>query len=182
VTDKTLPPLLYRWSGVTFVPLPRFQERIARHYKPGQVVQLEEVFDRSRASHNQFFAIVDTVWSNLPHGIAEHYPTPGMFRKWVLINCGWCVKRQFPASSKAEARRIAIFLKSKADLSDADDDFVVVDIKDRVVTEYKARSMKMARMQRAEFQKAKTDALDYMADLIGVDRDTMVDPKNRNAA
>jgi len=155
--------LAYRWSGDSFEVLPRHQKQADKEFVIGDVYTLEEVKGRSMKSHSHFFASVNEGWLNLPEHVAERFPTAEFLRKYCLIKAGFHDQRSIVAASKAEAQRIAAFIKPI-------DEFAIVVVSECTVTIYTAKSQSKKAMGADEFGKSKTAVLDLIDDMLGVDR------------
>jgi len=152
-------PLQFRWDGESLIPLrPRQADRA---YTVGQVYTLEEIKPRSLVTHRHYFATLHELWQNLPEEQADRFPSEEHFRKHCLIMTGYRDERSLVASSKAEAQRIAAFIKPADDTS-------IVTIRDAVVRVWTAKSQSVKAMGAKEFQQSKQDVLDYAATLVGV--------------
>lgn len=158
--------LPFRWTGEAMEPLRGFQRRADTAFVVGQVYRLDVVEDRSAASHRHFFAAVNEAWSNLPEHLVERFPSPEHLRKWALCKAGFADSRQIVASSKAEAIRLAAFIRPM-------DEFAVVTVSDAVVTVWTARSQSARAMSKAEFQASKDGVLRVVSELIGVEPDAL---------
>jgi hypothetical protein len=154
-------PIIYRWSGEAMEPLPRFAKLCDATFVVGEVYRLVEHHERSSVSHRHYFACVHSAWENLPEQWADRLPTSEHLRKYALIRTGYRDERSIVAASKAEAQRIAAFVKPL-------DDFAVVLVSEAQVTVYTAKSQSVKAMGRTEFQASKVAVLDFCADLIGV--------------
>lgn len=159
-----LPPM--RWTGEALEPLPAFRKRADEALVVGEVYRLEEVQDRSAASHRHYFAAVNNAWANLPENLADRFPSSEHLRKFALCKSGFRDERTFVASSKAEALRLAAFIRPI-------DDYAIVAVSDRTVTQYTAWSQSQAAMGKAEFQRSKDAVLDVLAEMIGTDPATL---------
>lgn len=155
-------PLPYRWDGEAMVPLRGFQKRADDAFIVGQVYRLEPVEERSAASHRHYFAAVNEAWSSLPEHLADRFPTPEHLRKFALVKAGHADSRQIVASSKAEAQRLAAFVRPM-------DEYAVVTVTDAVVTVWTARSQSQKAMGKALFQQSKDDVLRIVSEMIGVE-------------
>jgi len=71
----TPPPIVCEWNGESFVPLKRFGPLCDRHYVVGETYPLVVQEQRSRASHNHYFAALHEAWANLPEVLAERFAT-----------------------------------------------------------------------------------------------------------
>src|SRR5258707_712660 len=112
-------PLWFCWSGEAMIPLsPKAADRV---YTVGQRYHLEHREDRSSASHAQYFAAINEVWQNLRGDAAARFSSADHLRKWALIQTGYRDERSFICASKAEAQRLAAFLRPI-------DDFAVVSV------------------------------------------------------
>lgn len=159
-------PLIYTWQGDCFTPLKRFQRACDEQFTIGEVYTLEEVKSRSQVSHNHYFASLHDGWLNLPEHLTERFPTQEHLRKWCLVKAGYHDQRSIVASSKAEAQRIAAFIKPL-------DEFAVVIVSECTVTIYTAKSQSKKAMGAADFQKSKSAVLDLIANMIGTDAGTL---------
>lgn len=161
------PPITFRWDGEVMVPLQRFAKTVDREFVIGEIYTLAEVRERSAASHRQYFALVREAWLNLPEDQAERFINDNQLRKHALIKAGFRTERSFPCSSKAEAIRLAAFLRPPGE------DYALIIVRDNVVTEYRAKSQDLTSMDRAEFQASKDAVLGFLADTLGVSPATL---------
>ncbi|ASP85042.1 MULTISPECIES: hypothetical protein [Sinorhizobium] len=161
-------PVLLQWNGEAFEPANRHWARECdKRFVVGEFYTLAEHNDRSKASHNHYFAAVAEAWQNLPEIYAgmSFAESSEHLRAYALIKKGYCDTHTIVCSSKAEAKRLAAFIRPI-------DAFSVVDVKEATVTRYVAKSQSMKAMDKQEFQESKTAVLDYLDDLIGVERGT----------
>lgn len=154
----TPPPLAYRWTGVAMLPLN--QRASGLMFTVGRIYRLENIEDRSRATHNHFFACVADAFGNLPESLAERFQSPDALRKYALIRCGFRDERSIVCASKAEAQRVAAFVRPM-------DDFAVVSVAEAAVVVWTAKSQSMRAMGKRDFAASKTAVLDYLASMIG---------------
>ena len=117
---------------------------------------------RSKVSHDHFFASVEEAFKNLPEDLKDDFASAEHLRKWALIKAGFRDERSIAASSKADALRIAAFIKPM-------DEFAVVVVREAMVTQYVAKSQSLRAMGKAEFQRSKDAVFDVLAQLIGTD-------------
>lgn len=157
-------PLPFRWTGEAMAPMRR--KAADATFVVGQIYRLEAVEERSAASHNHYFAAIAEGWRNLPEIEMERFPSPDFLRKWCLIKAGYRDERTLVCSSKAEAQRIAAFVKPM-------DEFAVVTVSESVVRVWTAKSQSMRAMGKADFQKSKDDVLSLIAAMIGVSPDQL---------
>jgi hypothetical protein len=152
----------YHWTGDNWRPLARFAKTAREQFAVGEEAVLERIEARSSASHNHYFKMVQTIWESLPETLVNTYPTADHLRAAALIRTGYCDERSIVCASKAEALRLAAFIRPM-------DTYAIVVPSQAVVTVYTAKSQAMKAMGAKIFQESKTAVLDWMADLIGVD-------------
>lgn len=155
-------PLLFAWEGDAFRPIPRHAKECDRRFVIGETYMLDEVQERSTKSHAQYFAAVSTAWQNLPDELAEKWPTSEHLRKHALIRCGFFDKTSLHASSRAEALRLAAYVR-------AIDDYAIITVSGSLVERYTAKSQSYRTMPKGEFQDSKQKVLDWISGLIGTD-------------
>ena len=155
--------MAFVWNGEAMIPMrPRAADK---EYVIGRRYWLEEASERSWISHRQEFAWIAEAWSNLPHAVAETFPTPEHLRKAALIATGWRREMIIDAGNATAALRVAAYARGE-------DEFAHVVTRGPTVIVRKARSQRMHghdRMDKAEFQKSKDDILGWISNLIGVE-------------
>lgn len=153
-------PIMFEWDGEAMVPRPGFQKRCDERFVVGEHYRLEVIEERSAQSHNHYFAVVKEAWDNLPERQAERFPSPDHLRKYALIKAGYYDERSIVCASKAEATRVAAFIRPM-------DDYAIVDAREAVVLVLTAKSQRQRAMGKEEFQKSKEAVIALLADLIG---------------
>jgi redox-sensitive bicupin YhaK (pirin superfamily) len=167
VTDQA-PPIVWQYDGDNLVPASGYWRRTAEKYLTvGERYRMVEEADRSTASHNHEFAWLKEAWLSLPDDKLEQFPSPEHLRKYALIKKGHCTMKQYPCASEAEAERLRAALKDEAD------EYALIMRRRAVVTVYKAASQSKRAMGPAQFQQSKSDIIDYVAELLGVDPETL---------
>ena len=159
MTDAT-PPLAFQWDGDSMVPLNA--KRADAFYTVGERYIMAPVSQRSDATHKHEFAWLREAWMSLPDDLAERFPTAEHLRKWALIRAGYSDSHTITCASKAEAIRIAAFIRPI-------DEFAVVTTNGPTVTRYTAKSQSRRAMGAKEFQDSKTKIMEVIARLIGVE-------------
>lgn len=167
-------PLPCRWDGESFVPVGRFARIADEQFVIGETYRLVEEHERTARSHRHYFAAVNDAWASLPEGMGDRFPTADHLRKFALIRTGFCDERTFVAGSRAEAVRLAAFLRPV-------DDFAVVEVEGSTVIVRTAKTQNMRAMDKAAFTASKNAVLDYLADLIGVTPDRLAASAGRAA-
>lgn len=159
-----IPVVAFRWDGEAMRPLsPRLADK---EYVVGQVYRLEHREERSSASHAHYFACINEAWQSLPEWLARRFPTPEHLRKYALIRAGYRDERSIVCSSKAEAQRLASFIRPM-------DDFAAVSTNGPVVVVWTAKSQSTKAMGRKEFQASKDAVLGVLAEMIGTTADSL---------
>lgn len=154
-------PLTTRWTGEALQPIGRSAKEADAYFVIGQTYRIVEHQERSQASHNHFFAAVHEAWSNLSDEQFERWPSAEHLRKWALVKAGYFDERSIVCASKAEAARVAAFVKPM-------DEFAIVTVSLAVVRVFTAKSQSTKAMGRKDFNESKQKVLDVIAGLIGV--------------
>lgn len=157
-------PIQCIWDGRAFTPVSDYWiRRAAKDYGEGEVIRMVELPDRSSASHNHFFASVESAWSSLPPLMAERFPSAEHLRKYALIKAGYCYSDSITCPSHADAMRVMAFAKAR-------DEFSLVTVNKNVVTRYTAKSQNFRAMGKIEFQASKDGVLQVIADMLEVSK------------
>jgi hypothetical protein len=148
-------PIIMIWNGEQMEPHPRFSRLAEQSFTSGHAYRMVVEEERSRASHNQYFAAVHEAWMNLPERLQIGFPTETHLRKYALIEAGFCtVKRVLKGA------RVTI------------DRYAVIDTDDHGgVTVYEALSQKTrgpGAMSATDFKKSKQLVLEIVANMVGV--------------
>lgn len=158
--SNDIPPLAFHWDGECMTPkLPRLADR---HFVIGEQYTLVPHEERSANSHRHYFASLRECWLNLPENLAERFQDADALRKYCLIKAGFADQRSLVCASKAEAERVAAFIRSR-------DGFSIVTVSGATVVEFTARSQSARAMGKEEFQRSKTAVLETASAMIGVD-------------
>jgi hypothetical protein len=156
-----LVPIVCTWTGEAWEPLQHFRTRCAEALEVGGRYRLEVRQERSQASHSHYFAAVNEAWVNLPDNQAERFPSSEHLRKYALIRAGYRDERSISCSTKAEAQRVAAFVKPV-------DDHAIVLVREQLVVIYTAKSQSAGAMNKREFEESKAAVLQILAGMIGV--------------
>jgi hypothetical protein len=168
-------PLAFAWDGDAMRPLPGYAEIAAARFSVGEVVTLAPVEARSSPSHRHYFACVREAWVNLPAEHAARFASEAHLRKYALIKAGYRDERQVVCASRAEARRIAAFIRPI-------DDYAVVVVEGRVIIQLTAKSQSSPAMGKSQFQASKDAVLAILAEMIGVEPASLIAAGQRRAA
>jgi hypothetical protein len=156
----TAPPEPFQWDGEAMRPLR--PKRADAFYAVGERYIMAPVAQRSDATHKHEFAWLREAWMNLPENLAERFPTSEHLRKWALIRAGYSDSHTITCASKAEALRVAAFIRPI-------DEFAVVITNGATVTRYTAKSQSRRAMGAKDFQDSKSKIMDIVAGMIGVE-------------
>lgn len=154
-------PILYTWNGEAMVPLARFHNRVNADFTVGEVYRMTAAEERSLVSHRHYFAQLHEIWMNLPDELAAQFPSSEHLRKHCLCMTGFRNERKLVASSVAEARKIAAWIRPR-------DEYAIVSTAENVVVEWTAQSQSTKAMGKARFQESKTKVLDFASEMIGL--------------
>ena len=155
-----IPPMPFQWNGEAMVALNG--KRADEHFTIGERYVLAEHQDRSLRSHNHYFASVAEAWKNLPEHLAAQFPTAEHLRKYALIKAGYYDSHSIVCASRAEALRVAAFIRPM-------DEFAIVTVTEAQVTRYTAQSQSKRAMGKKVFQESKDDVLGITSDMVGVE-------------
>jgi hypothetical protein len=154
--------------------MPRRPQQAKKAYEVGETYVLVPHEERSGVSHRHYFASVNDAWQNLPEDLAENFPTSEHLRKWALCKAGYADERSIVCTSKAEAQRVAAFVRPM-------DTYSVVLVSNATIKVYTAQSQSTKAMGAKVFQDSKTKVLAILSDLIGVAPQTLENEAGRAA-
>lgn len=156
--------IIYTCGPSGMVPLDRFREAYRAEFTAGELYRLEGITERSWKSHAHYFACIHDYWLNLPEDIAHEFPSSEHLRKYALIKTGWYNAAYFPMAGVDAAKHFSVYHR-KIDV------FSIVTVDGPNVTIFTAKSQKTRgpeRMDKEDFQKSKTDVLEFLDGMIGV--------------
>ncbi len=154
-------PILVEWDGEAFQPAGSLHKKRANEqYVVGERYTMDVLEQRSAESHRHYFAAIHEAWQNMPERLGEKFASSEHLRKFALIKAGFRDERSITCSSKAEANRLAVFIRPL-------DDFAVVTVVGATVTMYTAKSQSMRAMGKVDFAASKDAVLDVIARMIG---------------
>lgn len=159
-------PMEFMWDAGAEVMVPRRKAMASRVYVDQEWYRLAPHEERSTNSHNFFFAALHEAYQNLPEAVSDRFVNSDHFRKDCLIEAGFYDERSFVCTSKAEAARLAAFLKPI-------NEYARIVVHGVVVIERTAKSQSYKAMGREEFGRSKTAVLEIAAALIGATVETL---------
>jgi hypothetical protein len=133
-----------------------------RHqFGTGEVLVIDPETERDMNSHRHYFAQLKEAWNNLPEALMAKYPTEDIFRKKLLIECGYFHLSETVCDTARDAATVAAFMAPL-------DPSATIVVRGRVIKSYVAQSQSVAAMGKEDFQKSKWAVLDLAASLIKV--------------
>lgn len=154
-------PIWFAWDGDNLVPAnPTWKRKADERLVVGQRYAFDPQEPRSIASHRQYFASINEAWANLPDDAAQRLPSAEHLRKFCLIKTGYRDERSIVCASKAEASRVAAFIRPM-------DDFAVVLVDGATVAVFTAKSQSQRAMGKVAFERSKQDVLGYLDQMLG---------------
>lgn len=154
-------PILVQWDGSAFIPAKRHYKALDAELVVGEQYVIEPQKAVSEKARRFFHAQLSDLWRTLPEEVAERWPTVESFRKAGLIACGFCHKTEAVCATNQQAQALAA---SYARL----DDYVVVEIRDRVIAVWTARSQRKNAMDGETRKAANKAVLEWAAAQVGV--------------
>lgn len=156
-------PVKMIWDGETFRPASAFWAKVAdEQFVVGAAHMVEEQAERSDNTHRHYFGAINEAWKSLPDELAPEFPTPEHLRKKALIKAGFHDQQSFVAGSKAEALRLAAFLRPI-------DEFSIVSVEGCAVVRLTAKSQSYRAMGKEQFQRSKEAVLEILSEMLGVE-------------
>lgn len=155
-------PIAVRWDGESFVPISqRFARQADRDFVVGEVYTFVVEEPRSAKSHRHYFAQVTEAWQSLPESMDGRFPTADHLRAFALCMTNYRDERHIVCASRAEALRVAAFIRPM-------DEFAIVRTDGAMVEVWTAKTQNMRAMNKATFEASKTAVLAYLADMLSV--------------
>lgn len=151
----------YKGEGAFEAVAPSARRLADKLYHIGERYTLDPQELRNMAAHRAYFASINEAWANLPDDAAERLPSAEHLRKFCLIKTGHRDERSVVCGSKAEAARVAAFIRPM-------DDFALVLVDGATVSVFTAKSQSMRAMGKATFERSKADVLGYLDQVLGV--------------
>lgn len=161
------------WTGRELIPDGNWATALVHdRLGQGEVVQVELDPDRSRATHNHYFAIIQRAWETLPEGAkdAPFARDAETLRKHALIATGWRDTDMIAVGTEQRADRVAGFAARMAQRLHG---YAITSVEGAVVYVHTPRSQSQKAMGRAAFQQSKQDVIDWLARLLGTDAETL---------
>lgn len=142
-------------------------KRADEQFVVGQYYRLQEPVDRTQQAEGFFFANLKDMWSSLPEKYADEWfaEDPDALRHYALIKTGFANTEVFPCQSVPEAKRWMAYLGPSSQ-------HAIITREGTIVYRFTAKSQSRKAMPgRATFAESSSKVLDFIADLIGLDKD-----------
>jgi hypothetical protein len=159
-----LSPIILRYDGdgAFSAPYMRLATLMDKSFVIGEQYRLEIVHERSQASHAHYFACINSAWQSLPETMGDRFPTAEHLRKYALVQAGYRDERSIVCASRAEALRVAAFVKPM-------DTYAIVTTSEAVVRVFTAQSQSYRAMGKTQFAASKEAVLAIVSEMIGTD-------------
>jgi hypothetical protein len=154
-------PIKAIWTGASFVPENADMRYCQHWFGAGEIFVLDPEQERDMNSHKHYFAQLKEAWRNLPEGLDAKYPTEDIFRKKLLVECGYFHESEIVCDTARDAATVAAFMAPL-------DPSATIVVRGRIIKKYVAKSQSVAAMGREEFQESKWAVLNFAAALIKV--------------
>lgn len=152
-------PCIYEGDGEFRARGARWAGLCDKRFVVGETYLLIEEEQRSIESHRHQFAYLRDVWLNWPEYADLQFVDADDLRKHALIMSGWKIEKKAAFSSNKDATTAMTFAMQQAR------EYTLFSVSGNVMVALTARSQKMRgpeRMTKAEFQKSKTDVLEWI--------------------
>src|SRR5262245_53608357 len=156
---------LWHWDGEAMRPADL--ERAKRTYRVGRRYRLLDD-ERSKESHDHFFAVVRYAFANLREG--HPFKDEDHLRKWALIRRGYYTTTPILLPSAAEAERYADIARMIAE----EDEHIEVVVDGPLVTIVRPDSQALAAMGGKRFNEVKQAVVQHLAHMLDVDAEDLV--------
>jgi hypothetical protein len=90
----------------------RFVAQADRELVVGQRYIMEAVDEEQSARDRAYHASIRDAWVNLPESMAEQFSNATDFRRWLLVECGFCDVAKLAFASSKAANAALPFLQS----------------------------------------------------------------------
>lgn len=151
-------PVFCLWDGEHFVPNKSFKHYCDHKFTIGEVYPLIVEEERSRSSHNHYFAAIGEGFNNLSEENSKNFANKDHLREWCLIQCGYCIKTDYVLSDNKQARKLAADIKAR-------NPYAVISVRGNVVMAWEAESQSHESMKKERFEASKRAVLELVASM-----------------
>lgn len=155
--------IIFEWDGDAMRPLARYHNRVNADFVVGERYRGELHAERSDVSHKHQFAWLHDAWLSLPEHVAARFLNEDQLRRHALIAGGFCDSTTVVCASRAEAERWCQYLRAR-------EPDTIITISGNVLVQFTAFSQSRKAMDGKKFQASKQAVLDYVDNLLGVER------------
>lgn len=173
--QQRTPQIIYDCTGDGLKPVARHRDLFARLFEAGKRYLLIEFNERSRDTHDHFFATVTGYWHQWPENYERELPSPDHLRKHALIRTGHYIQSVMAhASAMTAAAYVRDFLHYV--------DYAEGSISGATTVMRIAKTQRKKVMEAVEFQKSKQDVLDFCQAVTGIAPEDMEREAKKGAA
>lgn len=162
------PAIKMQWVGDALIPADRrWQEAADRQLVIGQTYMIREHAERSKESHNHYFACVKLGWENLPETLVglDWTRDTETLRKYALIQCGYYETMTIEIDVDKPTIAIAAVMRWIAG-----EPYFRLRSEGETLIAYKAQSQSRKAMGNEVFQRSKADVIDWIEREIGMEQ------------
>lgn len=172
------PQVVFEWTGTVMRPLAYHADLCARTFEPGKRYKLIEFSERSRETHDHFFATVAGYWQNWPERYERDLPSADHLRKHALIRTGHYLQSVMAHASLEEATAYVRDFIRYVDYAEGS----ITSTHGTATVMRIAKSQRKQVMDAAEFQKSKQDVLEFCQAVTGISPEQMLREVKKGAA
>jgi hypothetical protein len=173
------PQIVFEWNGEVMRPLAFHRDLCARTFEPGKRYKLIEFSERSRETHDHLFTTIRGYWRNWPEKYPRELPSEDTLRKHALIQTGHYIQSLMAHDSIDSA---TAYIRDFIRYIDYCEGSIVSTESGTATVMRIAKTLKKSVMGAAEFQKAKTDILDFCQSVTGIAPEQMEREAKKGAA
>lgn len=160
-------PVKCVWDGEALRPASTYWAKVAdEQFVIGAAHMVEERDERSDASHRHYHACINEAWKSLSDEAAERFTSADMLRKWALIRAGYRDERSIACGSRAEALRVAAFIRPMGE-------HAAVTVHEATVVVLTAKSQSYRAMGKEQFYASKEAVLAIISEMLGVEPEAL---------
>lgn len=173
------PQVMFEWTGEVMRPLAYHTDLCARTFEAGKRYRLVEFSERSRETHDHFFATVVGYWQNWPEKYERDLPSADHLRKHALIRTGHYIQSVMAHDSLDAA---TAYVRDFIRYIDYAEGSIVSTANGTCTVMRIAKSQRKKIMDAAEFQKSKNDVLEFCQSVTGIAPEQMAREVKKGAA
>lgn len=164
------PQIIYECTGELMRPLAYHYDLFTRTFESGKRYQLIEFRERSRETHDHFFATVAGYWHNWPENYERELPSADHLRKHALIRTGHYIQCMIVHSSLEAA---SAYVRNFIRYVDYAEGSIASTVNGTATVMRMAKSQRKNVMDDKEFARSKNDVLDFCQAVTGIPPEQM---------